>query len=232
MTNHIQTTSTLETSVLKSLRSLMPVRELTYDEALTRAELQATRLLELHQTYKAPVPIEMVTELPRIRVERIYDLPTSGSAHWDGGNWVLSINAGEYSLRQKFSVMHEFKHVLDHPTKHLLKVEKGQKLTVDEMHEKIADYFAACVLMPRKLVKDAYCNQRIQGIEALADMFQVSQKAMSFRLGQLGLSMPVERCLPSLSTRTYQPSTDRRARSSLGVQRYYRSLPTPEGVLI
>ena len=198
VTNENSTITTLETSVLKSLRTLMPRRVLTYAEALSRAELQASRLLALHEVRVAPVPIEVVTELPRIRVEQAFDLPVSGSAHWDGGSWVLTVNASEYSLRQRFSVMHEFKHVLDHPTRHLIQGDKKQKLSAEQMAEKVADYFAACVLMPRKLVKDAFCNQGIQGLESLSDLFQVSQKAMSFRLSQLGLTVPAERCAPDL----------------------------------
>ena len=136
-------------SVLKSLRSLMPSRALSYSEALQRAELQAHRLLTLHGLTRGPVPIEIVTELPRLRVEQTYDLPVSGSAHWDGGSWVLTVNAAEFDRRQRFSVMHEFKHVLDHPTRHLINGDASAKLTAEQMAERIADYFAACVLMPK-----------------------------------------------------------------------------------
>ena len=88
-------------SVLKSLRSLMPSRALSYSEALQRAELQAHRLLTLHGLTGGPVPIEIVTELPRLRVVQTYDLPVSGSAHWDGGSWVLTVNAAEFDRRQR-----------------------------------------------------------------------------------------------------------------------------------
>jgi Zn-dependent peptidase ImmA (M78 family) len=214
-------------SVLKSLRSLMPHRVLSYSEALQRAELQANRLLSLHEIVRGPVPIEIVTELPRVRVEQSYDLPASGSAHWDGGCWVLTVNAAEFSLRQRFSVMHEFKLVLDHPTRHLIH-------SSDRMSEKVADFFAACVLMPKAWVKTAFYNERVQSVEALAEMFQVSPKAMSFRLSQLGLAVPVDRCASVLSrgtareVRSYWP-THQSTRST----RYFRSLsrrPTLEGV--
>ena len=213
-------------SVLKSLRALMPHRVLSYHEALQRAELQANRLLSLHGVSRAPVPIEVVTELPRLRVEQSYDLPASGSAHWDGGSWVLTVNAAEFSLRQRFSLMHEFKHVLDHPTRHLIHGDSRARFTSDRMSEKVADYFAACVLMPKAWVKTAFYNDRVQSIEALAEIFQVSPKAMSFRLNQLGLTVPVERCaLPSVratarATRTFWPSNRRPSPS-----KYHRSLP-------
>lgn len=228
MTN-TTTNTTAETSVLKSLRALMPRRVLTYAEALSRAELQASRLLALQEVRRGPVPLEIVTELPRIRVEHAFDLPVSGSAHWDGGNWVLSINASEYALRQRFSVLHEFKHVLDHPTRHLIQGDVKQNLDSGQMAEKVADYFAACVLMPKAWVKDAFCNQGIQELEALADLFQVSPKAMSFRLSQLGLTVPVDRCAPNLGGSVFRGRAARL--SSSRFRRYFRSLPSLTGAL-
>jgi len=223
MTNTINSTTTNE-SVLRTLRSLMPARVLTYAEGLQRAELQAGRLLSLHGVRTPSVPIEIVTELPRIRVEQSYDLPVSGSAHWDNGYWVISVNAGEFLLRQRFSVMHEFKHVLDHPTRHLIR--GNHKLSADDMAEKVADYFAACVLMPRAWVKSAFYNERVQSVEALAEMFQVSPKAMSFRLTQLGLTTQADRCATPLGRRrqvSTVPSARRRS--------YFRARPALTGVL-
>jgi predicted transcriptional regulator len=233
-----------ETSILKSLRSLMPTRVLTYAETLQRAELQAGRLLTLHQVTHAPVPVEIVTELPRLRVEQSYDLPVSGSAHWDGGSWVLTINAAEYDLRQRFSVMHEFKHVLDHPTRHLIQGDRRAKLSSEQIAEKVADYFAACVLMPKAWVKHAFCNERVQNIEVLARRFQVSPKAMSFRLSQLGLTVSMDRCAvpftrstgisgigPSSVTRAGRSSWSSQHNSRPTRPRYQRALSTSHLVL-
>jgi len=191
----------IDTSVVKALRSLMPTRVLSYSEAIQRAELQAHRLLELHHITEAPVPSEIVSELPRIIVAQRYDLPVSGSAHWDGGSWVITLNAGEPELRGRFSLLHEFKHILDHPTRHLVRGTKD--LSAEDTAERIADYFAACVLMPKAWVKTAFCS-RTQKTERLAAMFQVSPKAMSVRLSQLGLTEPVDRCLPAATVRRFE----------------------------
>lgn len=230
MTNNTSAHTTNE-SVFRTLRSLMPARVLSYAEALQRAELQANRLLSLHSVTAPGVPIEIVTELPRVRVEQNYDLPVSGSAHWDGGFWVITVNGAEYSLRQRFSVMHEFKHILDHPTRHLIQGDPGRKLNPSAMAEKVADYFAACVLMPKAWVKSAFCNQS-QSVEVLAEMFQVSQKAMSFRLSQIGLTVPVDRCaLPVLRTAAAAARTFRPSDARLNRHHYFRSLPTASLVL-
>lgn len=213
-------------SVLKSLRSLMPARALSYSEALQRAELQAHRLLTLHGLTRGPVPIEIVAELPRLRVEQAYDLPVSGSAHWDGGSWVLTVNAAEFDRRQRFSVMHEFKHVLDHPTRHLIKGDTRAKLTGEQMAERIADYFAACVLMPKVWVKSAFFNEHVRSVEVLADLFEVSPKAMSFRLNQLGITVPVDRCAPPIPK--VAARTIRSYRSAPSTRPYHRSLSTAD----
>ena len=99
--------------ILKSLRLLMPERPLTLDEAKQRAELQATRLLELSGVTHPSVPEEVVIEVPRLRVRYDVNLPTSGMTHWDGQSWIVRLNSAEAPMRQRFSLMHEFKHVFE-----------------------------------------------------------------------------------------------------------------------
>ena len=210
MTNITNQTNTNE-SVLKTVRSLMPLRVLSYGEALRLAELQANCLLSLHQVSTPAVPIEIITEQPRIRIAQRYDLPASGSAHWDGNYWVITLNAAEYKLRQRFSIMHEYKHIVDHPTRHLIQGDRRLNLTAEELAEKIADYFAACVLMPKFWIKRSFFSET-QSIEKLAARFQVSPRAMSFRLHQLGIVDNTPRCeSPSISpTRSAMKSHRRR----------------------
>lgn len=179
-----------EGSILKSLRALMPLRQLSLAEARQIAERQANRLLALHGIPGPAVPAEIITELPRVRVERAYDIPVSGSALWDGNYWVMTLNASESELRQRFSLMHEFKHILDHPFRHLM---QRSAPAPEKSLEYIADYFAACVLMPKRWVKTAFFSET-QSTEALADKFQVSRQAMSYRLHELGLVEPAPRC--------------------------------------
>lgn len=188
------TQTTANTSVIRNLRAVMPARALTYAEACHVAEVQAGRLLALHGVSAPPVPHEVVTELPRLRVEQTYDIPVSGSAHWDGTAWVVTLNAADYKLRQRFSLMHEFKHVIDHPFMRFSKNAFGDQ--TEALAERIADYFAACVLMPRAWVKGAFCGGS-QSVEKLAATFGVSQKAMRYRLDQLGLTGPTARCRTS-----------------------------------
>jgi Zn-dependent peptidase ImmA (M78 family) len=178
-------------SVLALLRGLVPKRQLNYHEALRIAELQANRLLEHFAIETAAVHDEIVTELPRIRIERAHGLPVSGAAHWNGRYWVISLNADDHPLRQRFSLMHEFKHILDHATAghlddHWPSGAHGQA-------ERVADYFAACLLMPKRVVKRLWCEGP-QSIECLADRLRVSPAALRYRLDQLGLTERPARC--------------------------------------
>jgi len=178
-------------SVLASLRALVPKRPLTYYEALRIAELQANRLLEHFKIESATVPDEIITELPRIRVIREY-VPDSGAAHWSGRYWVITLKSDEPRTRQRFSLMHEFKHVLDHTTEQFLYVDRPFQ-SAHEQAERAAEYFAACVLMPKKVVKSLWCRGH-QDIPRLAAKLQVSEPALRYRLAYLGLTEQPSRC--------------------------------------
>jgi Zn-dependent peptidase ImmA (M78 family) len=206
---------TEQPSVLASLRSLFPERRLQFFEALRITELQANRHLELSGVHSAPVPSEIVTDLPRITVEYDIDMPCSGSSDWDSRRrtWVITLNALEPDTRHRFSLLHEYKHIIDHGSPGL--VDLGSfRYFGREPDEYIADYFAACVLMPKRLVKRAW-GEGTQRLSDLAEAFDVSLQAMEVRLTQLGLVEPRTRCA-QLATRP--ASAARRGR-------YHRSFP-------
>jgi Zn-dependent peptidase ImmA (M78 family) len=184
--------SAREQSVLALLRALVPRRPLTPGETLRIAELQANRLLHYFQIESSTVPEEIVCDLPRLRVIREEGLPVSGAAHWNGRYWVITLNADEPLFRQRFSLMHEFKHVLDHTTTNRLYHDRPFQ-TAEAQAERVADYFAACVLMPKRLVKRLWC-QGNQNLVELAASLCVSTRALRFRLEQLGLIEPPGRC--------------------------------------
>lgn len=178
-----------EVGVLAALRGLVPLRSLeSQQEAERVAELQASRFLELAGLTDPPVPSELIADLPRIRVQRDVDLPASGSATWQNGRWLLTVNGAEPWTRQRFSLAHEFKHVLDHPLVWVYDVAGTDA-------EAVADYFAACLLMPKPAVKRLFYGG-VQQLSALSEAFEVSPPAMARRLNYLGLRMPTPRTGP------------------------------------
>jgi Zn-dependent peptidase ImmA (M78 family) len=185
-------------TVLKTLRMLVPQRRLTYSESLRIAELQANRLIELFGLSGPAIPSELVTELPRIHVRLDPAMPVSGSAHWERGRWIISLNAAEPYARRRFSLMHEFKHVLDHTTKHYLYGDVARDEVDAEHSERAADHFAACLLMPKRWLKREWFAHH-QNATLMARRYAVSPRALNVRLWHLGLNTAPQRC-PRTST--------------------------------
>jgi Zn-dependent peptidase ImmA (M78 family) len=181
------------TSLITALRDIVPIRPLGFAEALRTADLQATKLLELNGLSEPPFPVTIITELPRMQVERVIPVPAAGATQWSRGRWLILINGADVPGRQRFSLAHEFKHVLDSPFKKLLYPPLGS-MTSNDRIEQVCEYFAACLLMPRIWVKRAWCDGT-QDPRALARQFDVSKQAMRIRLLQIGLIEPEARCL-------------------------------------
>ena len=193
MTNeHI--TPYIERSVLATLRALIPNREVrSHSEARQVAEHQAIRLLELHGIENGPVPVEFIADLPKIEIEMV-DAPVSGASFWNGSNWIIQLNKHESYSRQRFTLAHEYKHIVDHNRADALYIGT-RDVTPAEQAEQAADYFAGCLLVPKKLLKRAYYG----GMQRTADLaahFQVSEAAMTVRLRQTGIAEPAPRCTP------------------------------------
>lgn len=183
------TTINTQRGTLAALRTLHPKRPLSYREAVSVAELQAARLRELlAQNDDAYFETDAITDLPRItaRHDQIID-EASGLTVWDGSNWVIVINTTDTKTRQRFSLCHEFKHIVDHATK------DTQARFTPEQIERLCDIFAASVLMPKLHVK-RYWGRGPRTVSTMAARFGVSPQAMSYRLDQLGLTEPRPRC--------------------------------------
>lgn len=183
--------------VIATLRDLVPIRPLMRSEAMRIAELQAQRLLELSGVTSAPVPERVIAELPRVQVERVTPFPVSGATHWASQRWVIALNGSEPWQRQRFSLAHEFKHILDHRFVDVLYRGIPEEARHESI-ERVCDHFAACLLMPRSWVKWAW-GERIQSLPALAERFGVSQAAMQVRVTQIGLALPAQRCASGTS---------------------------------
>lgn len=179
-------------TAIKELRQVMPERAVTFTEGLRLAELQASKLLALAGLKDGPVPESLIAALPKVQVERMSPAPVSGATHWSHGRWMILLNGSEPRVRQRFSLAHEFKHILDHPFIDVLYPDSAT-MTSAERGEQICDYFAACLLMPRLWIKRAW-RKGEQSTRTLANRFDVSQSAMSFRLRQIGLTEAAARC--------------------------------------
>ena len=106
-------TSGITPSVIGALRALAPRRPLTIDESLRIARLQANTLLRVLGIEDGPVPVEFIDFLPHLRVIQA-PLPVSGVSHWTGKEWIITVSNTETWRRQRATIAHEFKHIIDH----------------------------------------------------------------------------------------------------------------------
>jgi IrrE N-terminal-like domain len=173
-------------TVLSQLRALSPPRRLAPYESRRVAEQQASRLLTLMRVEEPPVPEQIIEYLPRVRVRWVDAKSLSGAARWSKGRWTILVNRTETWGRQRFSMAHEFKHVIDCPLADTL-YRSAEPASRAFLAERAADTFAACLLMPRVLIKRAYYNEGIRDPRELARRFQVSAAAMRIRIEQLRL---------------------------------------------
>jgi len=177
--------------VLAELRAVLPPRALAPWDAHQVAERQAARLLRRHGVTTPPVPEEVIESLPYVRVRYVKARTLAASARWSVKQlkWVILVNRDDTLGRRRFSLAHEFKHVVDHRLKARLYRDRRQTSAYLQA-ERAADVFAAALLMPKPWVKRAFYDEGIRDERVLARHFGVSVAAMRVRIDQLGLLEP------------------------------------------
>jgi Zn-dependent peptidase ImmA (M78 family) len=120
-----------------------------------------------------------------------------------GGVWLIVVNSADHPTRQRFTLMHEFKHVLDHHDGKRLYTGRpwlsGHERAADaaKQRERAADFFAGCVLMPKSRMLHLWANG-VRKPEDFATHFDVSPAAARVRLEQVGLTRPSWMCTRGL----------------------------------
>lgn len=149
---------------------------------------QAARLLHSAGVSREPVSLRDVVSALNLEVVRTAGEPFSSEAALepvgDGHRIVLRGHSPEG--RRRFTIAHEIGHFVLHP--HRLAPERnGGGNAAWQAEEREADQFAAELLMPEDLVREAVLLQGADAVR-LADRFEVSRKAMQARLKWLGLA--------------------------------------------
>jgi len=176
-------------SILNELRSLAPQeRALAPNEAnKVTAERQARRFRTLLGYDGEPMlPNDTLFNLPRIKVMIAVSMIHAGMSGWDHDSrqYQVVINGQDSPARQRFTLAHEYKHIVDY-TSHADNYQSFGSYSAHDQAEDICDYFAACLLMPRHLLMSAW-GDGIQNVQDLAGLFGVSKAAMRVRLRQTG----------------------------------------------
>lgn len=186
-----------EAAQLSELRACLPPRRMGLREGMILAERQASLLRwQLGAEAKAGIDTDMLARLPFVRsVTYRATLPKSGLTTKTDSGWVIVLRDDEPIVRQRFSLCHEIKHILDDEA--VGRFPDGLYRSIDEeaeaSAERICDHFAACLLMPRILLRRDWTSG-LQDVSRLAKRYHVSKPAMEIRLRTLGLRAPIPRC--------------------------------------
>lgn len=157
-----------------------------------KIERLALEILHQHGVFAPPVPVDMILVKSGLQVKRGDLGDVSGLLVRQGNLAVIGVNSQQRAVRQRFTMAHEFAHFLLHEglSSHMdrdFKVNYRDALSSEasDVDEIEANFFAACLLMPKPFLDAEEAFEAIDDDEAvfhLARLFNVSQHAMSLRL--------------------------------------------------
>lgn len=160
----------------------------------------AEKILKKNDQKKPPIDPAIIAQKLKVRVEQA-DLgeDVSGAIIIKNGKAKIGFNPNEITQRQRFTIAHELGHYLLHREKMEMFIDKtyyalrDEKSTKGEYQmEKEANAFAAALLMPSSLVLEEVKKINFDladdsSLRKLANKFNVSTQAMSFRLANLNI---------------------------------------------
>lgn len=150
---------------------------------------------------KPPIDLERIAQHYNVRITyQEFEDDASGFLYLRNGKAIIAINSDHPINRQRFTIAHELGHYFLHAQ------DKKDDLFVDQSlyhrndqssqgvikQEIEANRFAAALLMPKNLIEKIIAQENLDlsddlDLYLLAKKFQVSEKAMGYRLGNLAL---------------------------------------------
>jgi hypothetical protein len=172
-------------------RSLVPRRPLTYGQHIDYAQVQAYHVRAFADSGALDLNLIWLFEQTVIPVKWTPSHVLNGrsglTTDLPDNTLKILLNQNHPDLRQRYTLVHEWKHALDYYDNDLLYRDLGG--SDDEkrrtQREAIANEFAAEVLMPMTLVTKRWWQT--PDLQVLARDFNVSTEAMKARLEKLGL---------------------------------------------
>ena len=166
-----------------------------------KIDARATELLRKLDLMRIPVDVSAAAErLGAAVVFEDLDDDVSGFLIRDKSVITIAINKQHHPNRQRFPLAHECGHLHLHADKgDRLWLDKayffrdGSSSQGDKLFEIEANQFAAGLLMPEDLIRSSLSDAEPSEVDVvrLAMQFEVSERAMTFRLISLGLLDPV-----------------------------------------
>jgi len=162
------------------MEHVTPGRIFKLVEMLAQSMLRAGRIRCL------PVPtglISLADDYQPIEV-RLVPLKTHRGALWHlKDSWIIQLNENDPPARRRFTLFHEAFHILAH--RKSTPVFRKRGLEVGSFNELLAEYFAVCVLMPRKWIEEKWAE--VKDLDRMVEIFDVTQTVMWLRLKVLHL---------------------------------------------
>lgn len=163
---------------------------------ITREEIEkrAHQTLIEHGMLSIPVDPVVIANRMGIRVSNAVfsDAYLSGMVAKRGDKKSVLVNNNDSLVRKRFTIAHELGHCILHlqnegefidSTKDLFRSEDDS--SHDDYREVEANEFAAAILMDADMIRETWSKYRDAG--DMAQLFRVSEAAMSVRLKTLGL---------------------------------------------
>ena len=162
-----------------------------------RIDQKVAELLQKHGVVSPPVPVEEITAGlgAQVALENFKD-EISGLLVRRPGSIIIGVNKSQSPTRRRFTIAHEIGHLVMHSgaleAVHIDKnfevhLRSAASSTAEDVAEIEANAFAASLLMPRDMVIADVDGEMLDFedprlVKRLADRYQVSTQAMTFRL--------------------------------------------------
>ncbi len=149
-------------------------------------EALANKYIKKAKLNQPPVMTELVRQFgisPGIEIRPVPLKAYHGAVwHLEDG-WIVHLNAEDKPVRQRLTLFHEVFHILAHSRATPVFRRRGIKEGL--FNEMLADYFAGCVLMPKRWVKKKWAA--VNDLKQMAEVFQVTEVSMWIKLKTIGL---------------------------------------------
>ena len=152
---------------------------------------QATRLLDSASVSHEPVSLRDVVSALNLELVGKTREPFTSEAALEllGDARAAALQDSGNAGRRRFTIAHEIGHFVLHPERGRPECGGAAVDEAERVEECEADAFAAELLMPERLVREAVHKQG-PDVDRLAGRFEVGRKAMRARLDDLGLAEP------------------------------------------
>lgn len=165
-----------------------------------KSEVVAKQLLKDSRITKPPVRVEMIARQIGATIQyEPFEGDISGMVYRNKDQVIIGVNSLHHPNRQRFTIAHEIGHVLLHKGTevyidrtyrvNMRNTVSSQAVDKDEIE---ANRFAAALLMPEHMLVEDLKDMEIDfesedDLADLAEKYEVSLKAMTIRLSNIGL---------------------------------------------